>query len=60
MDAETTQAEYLLNVGHEPPLDESEGAWQWSYRGTPAEREGLLERLCEHDELPELITEQLW
>ena len=36
---------YVETMGHEPPVDESEGAWQWAYRGTPAEREGLLERL---------------
>jgi hypothetical protein len=29
-------------MGHPPPEDRSEGAWQWSYRGTPAE----LFKLC--------------
>lgn len=62
MNAASTQAAYVLEMGHEPPVDESEGAWQWDYRGTPAEREGLLERLREPDELPEPAAEQaaLW
>lgn len=36
---------YVEQMGHEPPVDESEQAWQWAYRGTKAEREELLERL---------------
>lgn len=36
---------YRENVGHEPPVDDSENAWQWEYRGTKAEREALLGRL---------------
>jgi hypothetical protein len=37
------KAAYVNEVGHEPPLDQSDGAWQWDYRGTKAERELLLD-----------------
>lgn len=36
-------AAYVENVGHEPPLDESDESWQWHYRGSPGERELLLD-----------------
>ena len=36
---------YVEEMGHEPPVDESNEAWQWDYQGRKAEREELLERL---------------
>lgn len=36
-------AEYEENVGNPPPVDESEEAWQWEYRGTRQDRERLAE-----------------
>ena len=37
--------EYIELMGHKPPTDTSEQSWQWSYKGTRAERATLLERL---------------
>lgn len=39
------EREYVEQVGHEPPVDDSDDAWQWEYRGTKGERETLVERL---------------
>lgn len=36
-------ARYVEEMGHEPPVDESEQAWQWDYRGLIRERELLLD-----------------
>lgn len=36
-------ASYIEEMGHEPPCDESDNAWQWDYSGNPAERELLLD-----------------
>ncbi len=44
------ERDYMDEVGHEPPVDDSEDAWQWDYRGTPEERAALLERLAADDE----------
>ena len=51
--------EYRDNVGHEPPVDDTPDAWQWSYEGTRAEREGLLERLSDDDDLPDPHRDQM-
>jgi hypothetical protein len=48
---------YIENVGHEPPLDESDSAWQWDYRGTKAERELLLDLI--QTEAEEAAAEQM-
>lgn len=39
------ERDYMDNVGHEPPLDDSEEAWQWDYRGGKADRERLAKLL---------------
>lgn len=44
---------YREEKGHDGPEPPDEHRWQWEYRGTPAEREGLLGRLAgEDDEEP--------
>jgi hypothetical protein len=37
-------------MGHEPPCDESDSAWQWEYRGLIREREMLLELIQQEAE----------
>lgn len=44
------QALYEELMGQPPPLDDSEGAWQWAYSGSKAEREKLLEMIQEEAE----------
>lgn len=41
---------YVENVGHEPPDAPEEYAWQWRYRGRPAERELLADLLQQEAE----------
>lgn len=36
-------ARYVAEMGHEPPVDTSDNAWQWDYRGLVRERELLLD-----------------
>jgi hypothetical protein len=36
-------ARYVAEMGHEPPVDESDSAWQLGYRGLVRERELLLD-----------------
>lgn len=33
--------EFVEREGRRPPVDETEDAWQWEYRGTKAERDQL-------------------
>lgn len=49
-----TPDEYRDNVGHEPPVDDTDNAWMWEYTGSRAEREGLLERMSD-DEFPPAV-----
>jgi hypothetical protein len=48
---------YLENVGHPPPEAPEDQAWQWSYRGTPEERELLLD-LIQAEAEAEVSAEQ--
>ena len=41
---------YVEEMGHEPPCDDSDQAWQWSYRGLIGEREMLLELIQQEAE----------
>jgi hypothetical protein len=43
-------ARYVEEMGHEPPCDESDSAWQWEYRGLIREREMLLELIQQEAE----------
>ena len=43
MSDELRMARYIEEMGHAPPLDDSEAAWQWAYSGRPSERELLLD-----------------
>jgi hypothetical protein len=47
-----TVGEYTRNVGHEPRNlpDDHPDVWQWLYRGTPKQKEKLLEFLGIPDE----------
>ena len=48
------EREYQDNVGHPPPVDESDEAWQWDYRGRSEEdRERLDVFVRESQEQPE-------
>lgn len=52
---------YVAEVGREPGRlpDEHPDAWQWTYRGTPAERKDLAERVALEDATaPALIAGQ--
>lgn len=52
---------YVENVGHEPPEVPDEYAWQWRYRGRPAERELLADLLeTEAEETPPEQEETLF
>jgi hypothetical protein len=50
-------AEYLAQLGHPPPLDTSELAWQWDYRGTKEERQRLQLELGLEPESDEPATQ---
>jgi hypothetical protein len=50
-------ARYVAEMGHEPPHDSSEGAWQWDYRGLVKEREMLLDLI--QQEAEEALADQL-
>lgn len=41
---------YVEEMGHEPPVDETSGSWQWGYRGSIRERELLLSLIQEEAE----------
>lgn len=45
---------YRSEMGKDPPEAPEEYRWQWEYRGTPEEREGLLGRLADREE-PEQV-----
>jgi hypothetical protein len=58
---ESLEQAYERNVGHPPRNlpDDHPDRWQWEYRGTKAEREGLLERLGlpVEEELPPAVID---
>lgn len=58
-----SEQEYIENVGHPPPVDDTDERWQWEYQGSRAEREDLLERLRACAQLPDeppADQETLW
>lgn len=51
--------EYRDNTGHDPPVDDTPDRWQWSYSGTRAEREDLLERMRDESDDTEPHPDQM-
>lgn len=48
------RAAYIREIGREPPVDDTDEAWQWAYRGCEAERELLLDMIQTEAEAQQL------
>lgn len=54
---EEIAAKYAELMGKDPPVDESDDAWQWEYRGSKAERDQLAQKMGLEPEPDEQITQ---